>query len=151
MKLAFSGKGRYTDYSAGFELYNKRAKKETIDFETYKKIIKRYCELLSEKLYDCGIIDLPADLGLISAAIITRRPQYRGKKFIGYGKIDWQKKQYDGQLKTFGVVYLPKRGKNENLRCLGFVANRKLFKRLKSKYENDSSCFPMIDFNNEMI
>lgn len=152
MKLAFSGKGHYTDFTKGFELYKKHAKKDdTVDYDTYKRIVRRYCEMLSDSLCNYGFIDLPENLGMVSVATITRKPQYRGKKFIGYGKIDWINKRYDGQLKTFGIVYLPKHGKNNNLRSFGFVANRRLFKRVKELYNKNSSRFSLLEFNDNMI
>ena len=80
MKLIFSGQGRYPEYDEGFDLYRKRAKKEnTLDKKQYARVVRRYCEMLSERLCGEGIVDLPNGMGTIAAAIITRKPQYRGE------------------------------------------------------------------------
>lgn len=152
MKLAFSGQGRFGEFNESYDLYVKRSKNgNAVDFATYKRILKRYCERLAGRLLDEGIVDLPNGLGSVVAAIMTRKPQYRGKKFVGYGKMDWEKGHYDGKLKTFGMVYLPRRGKNANLRSYGYVANRALFKRMKQSYESGESNWKPIEFNDEMI
>jgi hypothetical protein len=59
--------------------------------------------------------------------------------------------EYDGKLKAFGMVYLPRRGKNANLRSYGFVANRALFKRMKNKWNCGFNDWKPIEFNDEMI
>ena len=152
MKLAFNGQGRYSDFSNGYDLYTKRSREgRSVDYSTYKRIVKRYCRLLAERLYEEGMIDLPCGMGSIVPATITRKPQYRGKKFIGYGKMDWDKGHYDGKLKTFGMVYLPRRGKNANLRSFGYVANRRLFKRMKEGYESGTRNWEPIVFNDGMV
>lgn len=153
MKLAFSGQGRYTDFSQGYSLYRKRSKSgDEIDERTYCKVIRLYCKRLAEELEKNGIVDLPNEIGSIAAAKLTRRPQYRGKKFVGFGAIDWKTGQYDGELKAFGLVFLPRHTKkNSNLRCFGFVGNRRLFKRVKEIY-NDYNCpWRAIDFKDELI
>ena len=152
MRLAFTCKGRYTDFSDGYDIYCKRArKKDILDVKTYNRIIRKYCEHLSDKLCIDGIIDLPCELGYIAAATLTRRPRYIGKTFIGYGKYDWKEKQYDGKLKTFGIVYLPQHGKNDNLRCYGFVANRRLFKKIKGMIDSGRTEWIPVEFNDSMI
>lgn len=152
MKLAFNGQAHYTDFSRGYEIYLRRERKEERQDEaTYRRVVKAYCRILAERLVENGIVDLPGDMGSIAAAIITRKPQYRGKKFIGYGKMDWKKGHYDGKLKTFGMVYLPRRGKNKNLRSYGFVANRRLFKNMKDKYNSNDCRWMPIEFEEEMI
>lgn len=152
MKLIFSGQGRYPEYDEGFDLYRKRAKKEnTLDRKQYARVIRRYCELLSERLCKEGMVDLPNGMGTIAAAIITRKPQYRGGKFIGYGAKDYKTGELDGNLKTFGMVFLPRHDKNENLRCLGYVANRQLFKRMKGLFMNGDCDWAPIGFKDEMI
>ena len=152
MKLAFNRQARYTDFSDGYSLYVRRSKKGmSVGSRTYNRIVKRFCELLSVKLYENGIVDLPSNMGAIAAAILTRKPQYRGDKFIGFGKMDWAKGHYDGSLKAFGVVYLPKHDKNQNLRGYGFVANRRLFTNIKEKYMNGDCAWQPVMFKDEMI
>lgn len=151
MKLAFHNEGHYTDFSESYELYKKRAVYgEELSERQFRKAIREYCKLQAERIRAVGIVDLPRDLGSVAAAILVRRPQYRGKKFIGYGKKDWSTGYYDGKMKTFGMVFLPKRHKKENLRSFGFVANRNLFKETKSFFESDD-CWKPLEFNDEMI
>lgn len=152
MKLAFNGQGRYARFDEAYDTYVKRSRKgDVVDKKTYKRAIKKYCSLLAQRLIEDGIVDLPMKLGSISAVNITRKPQYRGKKFVGYGKMDWKKGHYDGKLKTFGMAYLPRRGKNSNLRSYGYVANRELFKKMKNKYETGETGWEPMEFNDEMI
>jgi len=153
MKLAFSGQGRYADFSEGYRLYRKRSKSDNeINERTYCKIIRMYCKRLAKQLEKNGIVDLPNEIGSIATAILTKKPQYRGKKFIGYGAIDWKTGQFDGKLKAFGLVFLPRHSeKNSNFRCFGFVGNRKLFRRLKEIYNSYDCPWRAIEFNDEMI
>jgi len=152
MKLAFNSQAHYTDFSKGYELYRRRNDgKELLDETTYRRAVKAYCKLLAKQLCERGIVDLPNDMGSIAAAEITRKPQYRGKKFIGYGKMNWETGRYDGNLKAFGMVFFPKRNKNRNLRCFGYVANRQLFKKVKKIYESDDCRWRLMKFNDEMI
>lgn len=152
MKLAFSGHGRYADFSDGYELYESRAKKKdtVVDKTVYARIVKSYCKIVAERLLNDGMVDLPK-LGSIASAIITRKPQYRGDKFVGYGKMDWKKGHYDGKLKTFGIVFLPRRERNGNMRCFGYVANRRLFVKMKEKYESGNASWAPLEFTDEMI
>lgn len=152
MKLAFNNEAHYTDFTEGYELYKKRAIfGKVLSEKEYRRVIKRYCRKLAEELYESGIIDLPNELGSIVAANITRRPQYRGDKFIGYGKIDWSKGHFDGTLKAFGLVFLPKHNKVGNLRCFGFVANRQLFKKMRDRNNDFDKGWEPIGFKEEMI
>lgn len=152
MKLAFSGEGRYTDYKSGYQLYVSRLRgREAMDFASYKRVVQMYCKSLSDELLDNGMIDLPSGIGTVAAVEITRKPQYRGKKFIGYGKMDWQKGHYDGSLKAFGIGFLPRRDKVQNLRSFGFVANRRLFKRMKERYNEDYCPWSLVPFNDSMV
>lgn len=149
MKLAFSGQARYADFSDGYALYRKRAKSGSVmDEAMYHKVVKDYCTAVAERLERDGMADLPG-LGSIMSARITRKAQYRGDKFVGYGGIDRQTGRYDGKLKTFGMVFLPRQRKKQNLRCYGFVANRRLFKRVKKNYEEGK--IVLMDFKDEMI
>lgn len=152
MKLAFSGQARYPDMTDGYELYVKRKRmKDPVDIHIYTAVVKEYCRLLAEDLEKDGLIDLPAGLGTIAAVRMKRKPQYRGKKFIGYGKMDWKRGHYDAELNAFGFAFLPRRDKNNNLRCYGFVANRQLFKRIKKKYDYGLCEWTPMEFGNEMI
>lgn len=152
MKLAFSGQGRYADFSDGYALYRKRSKtKAVMDEKTYRKVVAEYCRLLSERFQEQGMVDLPGGLGTLFAATLTRKPQYRGKKFVGYGKMDWKKGHYDGNLKAFGMVFLPRRERNGNMRCFGYVANRRLFVKMKEKYESGNASWAPLEFTDEMI
>ena len=148
MKLAFSGQARYTDFTEGYDLYVKRSRQEkNLDLRTFHRVIRMYCALLAEELCQHGTVDLPCGMGTISAATITRRPQYRGTKFIGFGGRDYKNGGYDGKLKAFGIVYLPRHDRNQNLRSFGFVANRKLFQTVRKYQEN----WTPITFDKKMI
>ena len=152
MKLAFSGEARYTDFSGGYELYLKRCRNvEPIDVVDYKRIVRIYCASLAERLCKDGIADLPNGIGQIAAAVIPRKPKYRDNKFLGYGKKDWKSGQYDGSQTSFGIVFLPNRGKNMNLRCYGFVANRKLYGRMKELYDMNYRPWMPVEFNDDLI
>jgi hypothetical protein len=152
MKLAFSGEARYPEYLSGYGFYVKRCRiSKPLEFSEYKNVVRLYCASLAERLCKDGIVDLPAGLGQLCAAEIMRRPQYRGDKFIGYGKKDWDKGHYDGSPKSFGIVYLPNRSRKASLRSYGFVANRKLFKRMKALYDQGYRPWTPIEFNDDMI
>lgn len=152
MRLAFDNKAHYTDYSRGYELYLKRCRNgNPVDETTYHRVIRAFCKLLSQRLIDEGMVSLPGGLGDLSAAMFTRKPQYRGDKFIGYGKKNWDTGYYDGTLKAFGIVYLPKHSANANLRCYGFVSNRELFKKVKSNYESGISDIIPVNFTDSII
>ena len=151
MKLAFSGQGRYADFRKGYELYVKRSRLGNfMSEEMYRKVVRSYCRMLADRLKEEGMVDLPGGLGSIAAATLTRKPQYRGKKFVGYGKYDW-KGHFDGRLKTFGMVFLPRRERTQNLRCYGFVANRRLFKGMKEMYDNGTNPWYTMKYNDKMI
>ena len=153
MKLAFNNKAHYTDFSDGYALYQKRTKKGLIVDETlYRRVIKTYCKVLAHRLETEGAVDFPNEIGTIATVTITRKPQYRGKTFIGYGGKDWITGRLDGKLRTFGIAYLPKRRKNKQvLRCLGFVANRQLFQRMKDISLTDDCPWALLEFNDDMI
>lgn len=152
MKLALNGQGHYTDFSGGYDLYVRRSRGgNCVDFATYRRIVRGYCRLLAGRLVREGIADLPKGLGTVAAVTLTRKPQYRGKRFVGYGKMDWETGHYDGNLKAFGVTYLPKHGKNACLRCLGFVANRRLFGRVKRMSLTEGCEWTPLEFNDDMI
>lgn len=152
MALAFSGKGHYPDYEDGYALYLKRSRKKTpLDKKIYKRVVRAYCELMAKRLLEEGMIDLPGKMGSIEAAVFKRKPQYRGTQFIGYGAMDWKKGHRDGTIKAFGIVYRPRRDMNPNLRCFGFVANRRLFQMMKMKYEQGGCMWMPIPFNDDMI
>lgn len=152
MKLAFNGKARYTDFTSGYEAYKSRnATRNPVDEGVYKRVVKAYCRIAAQRLEEEGQIEIPHNIGTITAALITRRPQYRKDKFVGYGAWDWKNRRYDGKLKAFSIVFLPNMRNNANLRCFGFVANRRLFKAMKSAYEKRSAAWQPVEFNNDMI
>lgn len=152
MRLAFSGESRYPDYDNGYRLYlNRDRNGSPVSKRQYKRIVREYCRVLADRLVENGIIDFPGRFGSVAAIELLRKPQYRGKKFVGYGKIDWESGHFDGTLKAFGIGFLPNRKRSENLRCFGFVANRALFKRMKSKFLSDSCNWIAMTFTDEMI
>ena len=152
MKLAFNGSAHYPDLSKGYERYKSRTKSDRpIDKRTYNRIIKSYCELIAQRLVDEGSADFPCGLGTVVAAVLTRKPQYRGDKFVGYGGWDWKNKQFDGKLKTFGIVFLPRWNRCQNLRCYGFVANRQLFNNVKQRFREYTCRWTAMNFNDDMI
>ena len=151
MKLAFSGEARYPDFDDGYSLYKERSRgRENLDKNTYKKVVREFCKIMKDRLEDEGMVDFPNDLGSIAAINIKRKWKFFGDKLIGLGKKDWKSGNYDGSRYAFGVAFLPNRRKNENLRCYGFVANRKLFKRLKELYDDDCRWVPL-ELNDDMI
>ena len=152
MKLAFSGQARYPDMTDGYDLYVRRTRTgKPVDLKTYTAIVKEYCKMLAEDLENEGIVDLPCGLGSVAAVTIRRRPQYRGKKFIGFGKMDWKAGHLDGRINAFGIAFIPRRDKTNNLRCYGFVANRRLFKRIKEKYDFGLCPWSPMEYGKEMI
>jgi hypothetical protein len=152
MTLAFSGQARYPDFTDGYELYVRRARKnEPVDIQTYTKVVKDYCKMLAECMESEGMVDLPSGLGSIAPVYMKRKAKYRKKKFIGYGKWDWKYQRYDGSPIAFGITFLPNQDKNSNLRCYGFVANRQLFKRMKKKYDEGTNPWYTMEFNDKMI
>ena len=151
MRLAFFNSKKYADYSGGYALYAKRGRgRKLVDEKMYGRVVREYCKALADRLCTDGSVTLPNGMGVISSAILTRRPQYRGDKFIGYGKFDYKKKEYDGTLKTFGIVFLPSHD-CPNLRCFGYVANKRLFRKMKSMWiSGDAEWVPVI-FNDSLI
>jgi hypothetical protein len=154
MRLAFNGQAHYSDFGPGYDLYRRRARRDDIlDKATYNRVVRQFCKMLSDRLTKEGIVDLPCQMGTIAASSFTRKPQYRGKQFVGYGKMDWKNKRYDGNLKAFGLVYMPRRGnkRNENLRCYGFVANRALYKTMQRIHEGAECPWRPVEFKDDMI
>ena len=152
MKLAFNGKAHYPNLKEGYSLYAERTRtRVNLTPEQYNKVIKLYCSILAGRLLENGVVDLPGNIGSIYASVINRNAQYRGNKFIGYGKMDYGTGFYDGTMKAFGFVFLPNRKANQNLRSYGFVANRRLFKKIKGLYESDYCPWMPIEFNDDII
>lgn len=149
MKLAFHGKAHHPSYEDAYERY--LSKGGRLAFKQYRKVLRRYCDMLAGRLLDEGMVDLPCNLGSLSAAEITRKPIYRNGEFMGYGKRDWKNGGYDGSLKAFGIVYLPRTDRNKNLRCLGFVANRQLFTEMKKRYLEGEQKWLPVTFDDDMI
>ena len=151
-RLAFDNQAKYTDFTKGYELYVKRSRKnKPVSFDDYRRIVKAYCKHLSEKFDTAGMIDLPCGLGMITTALITRKPKYRDGRFVGFGAMDWNTNTLDGTYKAFGFVYLPRHRKKDNLRCYGFVANRRLFKRIKEAYKSGENRWIPMEFDEKMI
>lgn len=152
MKLAFSGQARYPDYDDGYDLYVKRSRTNAyMSKESYKKVIRMYCKVLADRLYETGFIELPSGLGHVAVVTIDRKVKYFGDKRIGLGKMDWGKGRYDGSRKAFGITFLPRRRNKDNLRSYGFVANRRLFKKVKERSEDFTCNWKPLEFNDEMI
>lgn len=151
-RLAFSGEGRYADFDKGYRLYVSRARgNDCVDEVTYRRVVREYCRSFADRLEENGFVDFPNGMGSLAAALIERKPQFRGKKFIGYGKKDWSTGRYDDSRKAFGLVFLPTWGKKGSLRSYGFVGNRRLFKKMKKQYESDDCKWVPIEYNDEMI
>ena len=151
MRLAFNGEARFADFGPGYELYLKRERKgQPVDEKTYRRVLKAFCKRLADRLEEHGMVDLPCGLGTIAASTITRKAMDRNGKFDGYGKYDRETGLRDGKLKTFGIVYLAGRGKG-CLRSYGFVANRRLFQRVKEKSEEYGCPWTLMDFNDSMV
>ena len=151
MKLAFSGKARYPDMTDGYNLYVKRSRsRECVDRKMYNRVIRDYCRSLTDRLLEEGMADIP-ELGSVAAANIRRKAQYRGKKFIGYGKMDCEKGHLDGELHAFGLVFLPNRNKSSNVRSFGVVANRQLFKKMKALFLSDDCPWRPMEYDDEII
>jgi len=152
MKLAFSGQAKYPDFKKGYDLYTKRARTASyMDYATYKRVVREYCKIASQQLCDEGFVKLPAGIGAVAAITIRRKPQFRGTKFIGYGKMDWKAGHYDGSSTAFGITFLPRMRKKNNLRSYGFVANRRLFKKVKEESESYHCAWKPLEFNEDMI
>lgn len=151
-KLAFSGEGRYPDFTTAYGLYCRRCRTgNPVDEKTYRAVVRKYCGILSDRLLSNGAADFPNGMGTVTAAVIRRKPQFRGKKFIGFGAMDWENGHYDGTIEAFGLVFLPNRTKSENLRCYGFVANRGLFKKMKELWKSDYCPWVPLDFEDSMV
>lgn len=144
----FNGKARYTDFDRPYELYVRRAERasgKVLSKGEFIDVVRRYCKSLSDKLECTGFVDLPFDIGSLSAVKITRTPKYNRttKKYSSADNIDWSETKRTGVLTrkgdniTFGICFLPKRIKGmENFRSLGIVANRQLYRRMKKKFDD---------------
>lgn len=153
MPLAFHNEARYPDFDEAYSRYVSGARsRECVSGSEYRRIVREYCSILAERLVADGMVDLPCDLGMISAAKIKRKARYVGKRFVGYGKMDWRGGGlYDGSSDAFGLVFIPTRRKTDNLRCYGFVANRRLFRRMRDMYESGDASWAPMEFNDDMI
>lgn len=151
MRLAFDNQAHYTDFAAGYQLYLNRCRNgNPLDEKTYRRVLKMYCKCIAKHLQNAGMADLPNGLGTIAVANIRRNGRWKDGKMIGHGGYDWKNRAPYDTLKTFGIVYLPKHGKG-NLRCYGFVANRRLFKAMKEKYLSGDSGWTLMEYNDEMV
>lgn len=151
MRLLFNGEGRYPDFDDGYQLYVNRSRGGPVmDRRTYARVVRSYCKALAERLCEDGAVTLPCGLGIISAAMFRRKARYKDGKFAGFGAMDWKTGHRDGSIKAFGLAYLPRQDKKQNLRCYGFVGNRRLFQRMKEIYETTWQWTP-IEFRDELI
>ena len=152
MRLAFSGQAHYPDFDEGYELYVKRSRtRQCVDRKTYNRIVRAYCGRMRDKLLKTGLVDFPNEIGSVAAAVFTRKPKYKDGKFLGFGKMDYKKGHYDGSYHAFGLVFLPRRSKGQNLRCYGFVGNKRLFRKMKEIYTSDDCPWVPLGFSEEMV
>ena len=69
--------------------------------------------------------------------------------------LDFLRREAEGgkypQYKAFGMAYLPKRNKTQNLRSFGFVANRRLFNKMKQKHTEGFCGWSLLPFSDSMV
>lgn len=140
--MFFEGKARRADYGPGYARYLSRCvktpKDRVLDDKAYGKVIQAYCQHLADTLENQGIIDLPSGMGSIVAVRIRLKPQYN--KAMG----KWFTKGTNPH--SFGFIYTPRREKGyENLRCYGYRANRRLYDRMRKKYDDGTLPFYLFD------
>ena len=154
----FINKARYPDLTNGYLLYRNRSSltppERLLTEAQFNRVIKRYCKRLATMVEDCGVADLPCDMGAIVAVNIKKRPVYdaREKKFKPARSVDWDKTRetksmvYKYDPNTFGFVFAPKHIRGRNIfRCFGFVANKSLYKRMREKYNDGILPFYLAD------
>jgi len=152
----FNGKARYPDFDKPYELYLKRSERSfsVLSKGMFIDIVRRYCKRLSEELDSNGYVDLPLDIGALSAVRISRTPKYdrTNKRYISADTIDWAETKRSGSIvrkhdnRTFGICFLPKRAKGmENFRAFGIVANRQLYRRMKNRFDDGELQFYLPD------
>lgn len=153
MRLAFHNEARYPDFDEAYGRYVSGSRSRTpVDDRTYRRVVREYCGILAGRLEKEGMVDLPLDMGMLAVAEIRRKARYKDNKFVGYGRVDWLGGGgYDGSPTALGVVYIPSRRKTANLRSYGFVANRRLYKRIKALYESGDAEWSPMEFNDDMI
>lgn len=149
---------KYPDLADGYRLYSNRSmttpRYRVLREKDYNRVVKYYCEVLAEILEKEGRVNLPCGLGMIVAVNIRKRPVYdsRDGKYRPARNIDWDLTRQSGQMtykdgtNTFGFVYVPKIMKSRGvLRCLGFVANRQLYRRMRKMYDEGTLPFYLAD------
>lgn len=154
----FVNKAKYPDLSNGYLLYRNRSSLTPTDRllaeQKFNRVVKKYCKELATRIEEQGVADLPSDIGALVAVNIRKRPVYdkREKKFRPARNVDWNKTRetkeivYKTDPNTFGFVFVPKHVKGRNIfRCFGFVANKSLYKRLRSKYNDGILPFYLAD------
>jgi len=153
MPLAFNRQARYPDFSEAYGRYVSGARtRGCVDEATYRRILRAYCSILADRLVDEGMVDLPCDMGMIAVAEIKRKARYVNGKFAGYGMVDWRRGgARDGSPTALGVVFIPTRRKTANLRSYGFVANRRLYHRIKYAVDSGMVDWMPMEFNDDMI
>lgn len=135
----FKDKARYPDFDRAYELYLKRSERasSTMSKGEFIDVIRRYCKSLSDKLERDGFVDLPYDIGSLSAVKIDRKPKYN--RTTG-------KYMPVAEGKAFGICFVPRFVKRmENFRSLGIVANRSLYRRMRKKYDDGELPFYLPD------
>lgn len=156
--MPFTHKAKYPDLTNGYLLYRNRSSLTPSDRllteQQFNRIVKKYCKHLACNVEECGVADLPSDIGAVVAVSIKKRPFYdtREKKFKPARSIDWNKTRETKELvyktdpNTFGFMFVPKRMRGMGIfRCFGFAANKSLYKRLRAKYNDGILPFYLAD------
>lgn len=149
---------KYPDLADGYRLYSNRSmttpRYRLLGEREYSRVVKKYCRQMAVVLEEEGSVNLPCGLGMVAAVNIRKRPVYdsREGKYRPARNIDWGLTMQSGQMtykdgtNTFGFVYVPKIMKSRGvLRCLGFVANRLLYRRMRKMYDEGTLPFYLAD------
>lgn len=145
----FSGEARRPEFSGAYDLYLRRRRRgvEPLTRAQFAKAVRAYCRLLAEELETTGMAELPCGLGCLAAGVVRRRPRWdpKARKWRTADPVDWEETRRTGTLtrkagdgRAFAITYVPAVGGHRgdvNRMCLGFQANRGLFRRMKDKYD----------------
>ena len=158
--MFFKDKAHTPNLDAGYSRYIGRCatspKERIFSKGQYAKVVKDFCQMLSERLEREGMIDFPCGAGSVAAVQIKCKPIYdkKHKRWISTAPVDWKKTDEVGKIVrksnpfVFGFTFLSRREKGlENFRCYGIRANRALYKKMKQQYDDGSLSFylPNID------